>query len=210
MNRNLLIGLGLVVVAATAVIAVSLASAGPGNESANDDDAILAPPQPSPSPPAAASPPASPPPDTPVASQPQAIATVPGDAPVRSGLPPTTPPGAVATPRPAPPQPPAGNVELVEAPIEKVDVLVRESFPPGYTAHVVAGLPSGCASPATYELERSGTEIEIRVLNQMTLAMFCTQIYGNYELNIDLGTDFRSGVEYSLQVNEVTYTFTAQ
>ena len=99
---------------------------------------------------------------------------------------------------------------LVEAPIETVDVVVRESFPPQYGVQILAGLPSGCAKPHSHELTRNGTTLTIRVLNETLVGVACTLIYGTYELNIDLGTDFQSGVEYTLQVNDETHDFTAQ
>jgi hypothetical protein len=92
-----------------------------------------------------------------------------------------------------------------------VDILVRESFPPQYGLHVLAGLPSGCAKRFTHDVSRDGTVITVRVLNTMPTGMVaCTMIYGTYELNIDLGSQFQSGVSYTVHVNDVTETFTAQ
>jgi len=105
----------------------------------------------------------------------------------------------------------AGNRERVLAPIEQADILVLESFPPQYTLHVVAGLPSGCAKPAGHEVTRSGDVIRVRVYNSMPVGdVACTMIYGTYELNIPLGSDFRSGRDYVVEVNDRRLTLRAQ
>lgn len=106
-----------------------------------------------------------------------------------------------------------GGRKVVEAPIDEVDILVRESFPPGYTVHIVSGLPSGCAQFESAEVTgRSGNTITIAVKNTLPSddQVVCTMIYGTKETNIDLGTDFVSGQTYTVQVNDVTETFVAQ
>jgi hypothetical protein len=86
-----------------------------------------------------------------------------------------------------------------------------ESFPPQYTLHVLAGLPSGCAQPAGHEVTRSGNTIQVRVYNSIPTGMVvCTMIYGTYELNIPLGSDFVSGQQYVVEVNDQRLTFRAQ
>ena len=52
---------------------------------------------------------------------------------------------------------------LVEvlAPIESVEVLIMESFPPQYSVDVVSGLPNGCTPFCGYRLERNGDMIQI-------------------------------------------------
>jgi hypothetical protein len=155
---------------------------------------------------------------------------VPGPA---GGLDPTEPIGKLPAPnpdapvsstpsrdtggRPAPSQPtpglqplPAGS-QRVLAPIDGADVRVLESSPPQYMLHVQAGLPSGCAKPAGYEMSRSGDTIRFSVYNSMpTGNPICTQIYGMYELNVSLGSDFESGKTYTVQVNDRRLTITAQ
>lgn len=103
--------------------------------------------------------------------------------------------------------------KVVDAPIEEVDVLVRESFPPGYTAHIVSGLPSGCAEFHDAKvISRDGDTITVKVTNTMPAddEVACTMIYGYHESNVDLGQDFVSGRTYTLKVNDQTHTFTAQ
>lgn len=99
------------------------------------------------------------------------------------------------------------------APIESVEIVVAESFPQQYFAHIVSGLPSGCASFDELTTDRSGDAIEIAVWNLVPAPgelVACTAIYGYVEHNVPLGTDFTSGERYRLVVNGVEETFTAQ
>jgi len=107
----------------------------------------------------------------------------------------------------------SGERRVVPAPIDEIDVLVRESFPPGYTARIISGLPSGCARfhEATIT-NREADTIIVRVTNTIPAdeTIACTAIYGYHETNLDLGTNFKSGVIYTVQVNDKSKTFTAQ
>ena len=108
---------------------------------------------------------------------------------------------------------PAPATEVFAAPIEKVEILVRESNPPGYTAHIVSGLPSGCARFHSAEITgRSGNTITIAVKNTMPADpnTICTAIYGYHKTNLDLGTDFVPRQTYTVAVNGQATTFTAQ
>jgi hypothetical protein len=111
------------------------------------------------------------------------------------------------------PRDPGGERRVVGAPIESIDILVRESAPPGYTAHIVSGLPSGCARFHEALLTgRAGNTITISVTNTMPSdpETVCTDIYGYHETNVDLGQDFVSGRRYTVRVNDKTQTFRAQ
>ncbi|HXG36071.1 MAG TPA: hypothetical protein VNL15_03790 [Dehalococcoidia bacterium] len=107
-----------------------------------------------------------------------------------------------------------GVIDTIEvlAPIDGAEVLTLESSPLQYTLRVVSGLPNGCARFNRYELERSAEVIKVTVWNLMPAkqGVICTQIYGTVEHSIRLGSDFRSGMTYTVQVNNVTKTFTAQ
>lgn len=103
--------------------------------------------------------------------------------------------------------------KVVDAPIESIDILVRESFPPGYTARIVSGLPSGCAKFHEARVTgRAGTTITIRVTNTVPAnpETMCTDIYGFHESNVDLGQDFVPGRRYTVRVNDKETTFRAQ
>ena len=105
---------------------------------------------------------------------------------------------------------PSGR-QAVLAPIDGLDVRVLESNPPRYVLNVRAGLPSGCAERNRHEAERVAEAITVTVLNWMPAGSPpCTMIYGSYELNINLGSDFRRGTTYSVTVNQKKTTFVAQ
>lgn len=109
--------------------------------------------------------------------------------------------------------PTAGATTIVDAPIESIDIVVRESSPPGYTAHIVSGLPSGCAKfDKAVVIERTGNHIAVKVTNTMPADKntACTAIYGTKETNLDLGTNFKSGESYTVDVNDKSKSFVAQ
>jgi hypothetical protein len=97
-----------------------------------------------------------------------------------------------------------------EAPIDALEVNAVGSNPTQYVVHIVAGLPNGCHTPGSYQVYRHGTTIDITVLNNVAPNANCTAIYGQYELNINVGSDFASGQTYTVNVNDKTTTFTAQ
>ena len=110
---------------------------------------------------------------------------------------------------PSPPSSP-GRQEVL-APIDGLDVRVLESSPPQYVLSVRAGLPSGCAEKNRHEAGRVAEAITVIVLNWMAAGSPpCTMIYGSYELNINLGSDFRPGITYSVSVNDKNTAFVAQ
>jgi hypothetical protein len=116
------------------------------------------------------------------------------------------PPTASATP-----MPPSGRI-FERAPIDKVEMIVRETAPPQYAARVLSGLPSGCHEFAGATVSRSHTEITITVRNSRPAdpRTVCTQIYGTHEEIVELGSDFVRGTEYRVHVNERTIAFTAR
>ena len=96
----------------------------------------------------------------------------------------------------------------VPAPVDGLEVLIRESAPPQVSLKITAGLPSGCAQPHSHQLTRSGNTISVTVLNSMpTGEPICTMIYGSYELTVDLGSEFEPGTTYTVQVNDKTTAF---
>ena len=103
---------------------------------------------------------------------------------------------------------PTPGRQTVPAPIDDVQVVIRESNPPQVTLNVKAGLPSGCAQRESHSISRVGDTFTVRVLNSMPNGnVACTMIYGTYELNIDLGRDFRAGGTYTININDKTTTF---
>jgi ABC-type transport system substrate-binding protein len=133
---------------------------------------------------------------------------------------PTTPP--ITSPTTGPTETPTvtltqlpgtGDTVEVRAPIVSVDVRVAESFPPQYFVEVVSALPNGCHHFSRYEVSRDGTTVHIDVWNTVPAnlsVVACAMIYGEVTSNVALGSDFVSGVEYTLEVNDMTQTFVAQ
>lgn len=153
---------------------------------------------------------------TPVATTPVATApTQGGDTPVGSGDPTGTP--VVPAPTPdgggnVPPPVASGDRKLELAPIEGLDVVIRESFPVQYAAVVKSGLPNGCAAFAGIEVEREGNEFTLTVWNTMPSDpnVACTMIYGIAENTVTLGGGFTAGETYTVRAGDLETTFTAQ
>lgn len=105
-----------------------------------------------------------------------------------------------------------GARTTVLAPIDGVEIVIAESFPPQYFVHIVSGLPSGCARFEGIEQSRAGDEIVIAVTNTLPADPLtaCTMIYGTMEHSVALGIDFEPGREYTVRVNDVVETFVAQ
>jgi hypothetical protein len=125
----------------------------------------------------------------------------------------TATPSPSQSPAPTPaPSPDTGRI-VVPAPIDKLDLLVRQSQPPSYAVHILSGLPSGCAQfNAARITGRSDTTITIEVTNTMPTdpKVACTEIYGTHEATVELGADFAAGKEYTVGVNDKELRFTAQ
>ena len=116
-------------------------------------------------------------------------------------------------PTPEPTRVVPADMVKVPAPIESVEIIVAESFPPQYFVHVISGLPNGCVEFYGYEESRSGNAITITVTNlepAPSEQVACTAIYLTHELSVPLGTDFQPGETYTVKVNEVIETFVAE
>ena len=112
---------------------------------------------------------------------------------------------------PAPTRTP--GLRTVLAPIDELELIIRESFPPQYAVRIVSGIPSGCAAFKEAKLlGRTGDTFEIEVTNTEIddPNAVCTAIYGTHESIVELGSDLVSGTEYTVQVNDKSLTFTAQ
>lgn len=100
----------------------------------------------------------------------------------------------------------------VQAPIESVEVLIMESFPPQYSVVVVSGLPNACFSFAGYRMDRIGDTVQIELINWKPSRsdVACAEIYRTVMTTITLGIDFDPGRTYTIEVNGVIETFVAQ
>lgn len=102
--------------------------------------------------------------------------------------------------------------ETAPAPIDDVEVVMRESFPVQYALRIVSGLPSGCAQFEGLAWTLEGTTITVQVDNLQPKAdsgLMCTTIYGTKEHTVELGTDLTPGETYTVVVNDTTITFVA-
>ena len=105
---------------------------------------------------------------------------------------------------------------IAESPIESVEVVTLESTTPGYQLHVVSGLPkgSGCSQFNGYEIRRGEpNRIDVAITHHEVADPFvvCTADYPIVETTVPLGSDFKSGVEYTVRVNsETTRSFVAR
>jgi len=116
--------------------------------------------------------------------------------------------GAVAlVPTRGGPGAPVGRVS-VPAPIDQVEIVVRESAPPQVAVKIAAGLPSGCAQRESHAVRRTGDTFTVTVLNSMPRGdQACTTIYGSYSLSVDLFGELWRDVTYTVQVNDTVRTF---
>ena len=145
-------------------------------------------------------------PDYPVSTTPGGVVT----SPPTDGV--LIPPGAGDFPQIEPGVPePDGDRKLNSPPIEGLDFVIREISPPQYVAQVTSALPDGCSRFAGYTVERDGTTITIEVWNSVPTGLVpCNMMYGYHPFSVELGSDFESGVEYTLVAGERELTFIAQ
>ena len=108
---------------------------------------------------------------------------------------------------------------VVESPIMRADVDVLESSPPQYQLSVVSVLPLGssCSRFNGYDIDRrGGSEIHVAVTHLEVLQKkpICTRDLPVVDTQIQLGSNFTSGKEYTVIVSghptRVTTTFAAQ
>ena len=121
--------------------------------------------------------------------------------------------GSDPSPTPEPTSIVPSDMVEVPAPIESVEIIIAESYPPQYFVHVVSGLPNGCVEFYGYEESRSGNAVTITVTNlepAPSEPIACAAIYLTHETSVPLGTDFQPGETYTVKVNEAVETFVAQ
>ena len=109
------------------------------------------------------------------------------------------------------PEPEPTSEAMVEkpAPIESVDVVVSDFDPKKYSLRIVSGLPSGCDTFGSYEVDLEGTAFVVNVVNLSPDGpIACTAEYRTHEFEIDLGRDLKPDETYTVIVNgEVTNSF---
>lgn len=103
---------------------------------------------------------------------------------------------------------PGDDIEVRLTPIHQVEVRFMESFPVQVGVYIQGGLPDGCTTFRDIQTSRAGNTVKIEVTNQRPKDAICTQVYGYFERNINLGSSFTRGQVYTVQVNDRTTTFT--
>ncbi len=121
--------------------------------------------------------------------------------------------GPAPTSTPVPAGTGAGDdMKPVTAPIDGVEVVIAESYPPQHFLTVTSGLRNGCVQFDSYEVSRLDRTIEITVTNLEPADRDrpCTDVYGTVETRIALGSEFEPGQTYTVNINDFTTTFVTQ
>lgn len=110
----------------------------------------------------------------------------------------------------------AGGVEEgrreARAEIVGVSLRVAESHPPQYFADVTSALPNGCTQFSRTAVRRAADVVFVDVFVTVPAdpGAMCTMIYGEHDSAVALGSDFRPGARYVLDVNGTRQEFVAQ
>ena len=99
------------------------------------------------------------------------------------------------------------NLQIGLAPIHEVEVYFMESFPVQVGVRIKVGLADGCTTFRDAAVKRAGNGVNIEVTTQRPRDAICTQVYGFFEKNLNLGSDFAPGTVYDLKVNDRTTAF---
>lgn len=102
------------------------------------------------------------------------------------------------------------DIEIKLAPIHEVRVNIAESYPPQVFVYIQGGLSDGCTTFHEIAQDRDGNVITMKVTTQRPRDKVCTQAYGYFGKNVNLGTDFISGENYNIRVNDKMETFVMQ
>lgn len=98
-------------------------------------------------------------------------------------------------------------LEIKLAPIHEVQISIAESFPEQIFVHITGGLADSCTAFHDLTTERTGNTIKIEVTTEHLKDAICAQVYGFFERNVNLGSDFTSGQTYTVDVNDTIETF---
>ena len=102
------------------------------------------------------------------------------------------------------------GVTIYLAPIHDIGIWADNSSPSQYFVDVVSGEPSICDHFNSYNVTRaSNTTVIVEIFN-LRCGTGCPAVYSYVENTIPLGSDFVSGGNYTVVVNNVTETFVAQ
>jgi len=105
---------------------------------------------------------------------------------------------------------PAKDWEIRLAPIHEVRVNIAESYPPQVIVYIKGGLSDSCTTFHNLKTERNGNTINIEVTTQRPKGAVCAEVYGFFEKNVNLGSDFVSRETYTINVNDYNTSFEMQ
>jgi flagellar basal body L-ring protein FlgH len=100
-----------------------------------------------------------------------------------------------------------GDYEIKPAPVHEARVSIAESFPEQVFVYIKGGLSDGCTTFNDIQTVRCGDIITITVTTKRPKNAACPQIYGYFEQNVALGSDFTRGMEYVVDVNGTITSF---
>lgn len=100
------------------------------------------------------------------------------------------------------------EIEIDLAPIHEVTVNYLKSNPPQISVHIKGGLRDGCTEFHSIETTRQDSTVNIKVTTRHPKDVFCPAIYTYFEKDVDLGSNFTTGVTYTVNVNDYSTTFT--
>ena len=92
--------------------------------------------------------------------------------------------------------------------IEKIDVLILESFPPQIMVKVDGWLPDGCSEVGDVTQQRNGFTIDVTIPIRRLSAGACIAIAPQVSRNIRLSGSFAESGAYTVRVNGVEKSFT--
>jgi hypothetical protein len=96
------------------------------------------------------------------------------------------------------------------ATIYDIDIWADNSSTPNYFVDVVIAEHTSCDSFDSYNVTRTGnTTVRVEIVNKHVTNEPCAEYAKYVEHTFPLGNDFVSGVNYTVEVNDVTETFVA-
>jgi inhibitor of cysteine peptidase len=100
------------------------------------------------------------------------------------------------------------EIEIKTAPIHEVEIMIAESYPEQVIVYIKGGLPDGCAEFNDLVTEINGDAVNITVTIKRPKDAVCPAIYGYFEKNVNIGSNFLRGQDYTVNVNGFTAQFT--
>ncbi|MBT3362454.1 MAG: hypothetical protein HN929_02960 [Chloroflexi bacterium] len=102
---------------------------------------------------------------------------------------------------------PATDLLILPAPIHDVQVNIAESYPVQIFVYIKGGLSDGATRFNELNVSQSGNTIDIEVTTRRLKDVPATMVYGYFEKNVALGSNFTSGQTYTVNVNDQTTSF---